>query len=267
MVIARAVNAWRPPQVALTIVRCVKPQYPHRINEIRDVAKGLTSRQRCKASTSIHPCHLLSPGPRYAGASYGDAAVDGHRPVAWWDGRRSPAGVPAPSPRKPTVRNPSTVNLGRLRRQKGHSRWEGSRHCAKSWRTTRSGRNVRRRAAVLCAMKRGPIPAVHIAQNTAPRGHPSGEMGLSAQAGRTPRHCAQHATVGFRRLGAATPSWNDGFCRDMQNPPSIWFILPIFRRPYSFAQMCRSRGRAFTSPAPLKGQEFPRTPVAQEHRR
>src|SRR4051794_32197552 len=55
-------------------------------------------------------------------------------------------------------------------------------------------------------MNWGPIPGVNIALNTASRGYRSGETALSGHACRTPEHCAQHATVGFRGLGAATPT-------------------------------------------------------------
>jgi hypothetical protein len=54
------------------------------------------------------------------------------------------AGVPAPSVRKPTVRDPSTVILGKLGRQEEPNRWGAPRYCAKSWRPCGIGRNLRR---------------------------------------------------------------------------------------------------------------------------
>src|SRR4051794_10101883 len=55
-------------------------------------------------------------------------------------------------------------------------------------------------------MKRGRIPGVNIAPNTASGGHRRGETGLFASGGRDLRHCAQYAAAGFRTDGAATPA-------------------------------------------------------------
>jgi hypothetical protein len=53
-------SGWLTPEVGTpdhhrrgrpTTVRCVKAEYPHRINEVRGVAQQFTSNPRCKAST------------------------------------------------------------------------------------------------------------------------------------------------------------------------------------------------------------------------
>ena len=49
----RVVNVWQLRERWFTNVRCVNGEYPYRINEIRDVAKEVTSRLRCKAWTSL----------------------------------------------------------------------------------------------------------------------------------------------------------------------------------------------------------------------
>jgi hypothetical protein len=59
MAITGAVNVRRLPEGRLTIVRCISREYPRRINETDDVASGVTSSLRCKASLSDDPCHWV----------------------------------------------------------------------------------------------------------------------------------------------------------------------------------------------------------------
>jgi hypothetical protein len=141
---------------------------------------------------------MKRPRARETGREFGRKKVRWGTPTAFSSLWRSSS--PAP------VACKQGRGLGRLGAQRGRNRWDVSRYCVKLWRPSRGGRNVRRRAGVLCARKRGPILGGNMAPNTAPLGYRGSEMSLSGSGVPDPRHGAQHATVGFRRLGAATPS-------------------------------------------------------------
>jgi len=56
----------------LKVVGSVKGQYPHRINVIRDVGQGVTSRPWCKASISIEGFHVVGGPDRQSWALVGN---------------------------------------------------------------------------------------------------------------------------------------------------------------------------------------------------
>jgi hypothetical protein len=55
-------NATTSEAACLTVVRCLKPEYPLRIGEVRGVEQGLTSSRRCKAWVRDETYHARRPG-------------------------------------------------------------------------------------------------------------------------------------------------------------------------------------------------------------
>ena len=113
----------------------------------------------------------------------GDSQLRAHVEALLDSHRRGPSPIGAKTYGK---ESPSTVNLGRL----GHREGPKSVGCPETLRKIMASNSqwaqwspTSRR---ISAMKRGPIPGVNIAHNTASRGYQRGETGFSARTSRTP---------------------------------------------------------------------------------
>ena len=87
---------------------------------------------------------------------------------------------------KPTIRTPFDRHSGEGWPPRGAESVGCPEILRKIMAHCRSGRHVRRRAGVFCAMNRGPIPGINIVPNTASTGYRRGETARSAQICRTP---------------------------------------------------------------------------------